>query len=330
MMKAVQIAKSSWKILKASGAGFMQHKVLKLSAALAYYTIFSIGPMLLVIIFFANLVWQRQAVEGEVYKQFSGLIGNDAALQIQEIIKNASVSGGSFTAIIGFVTLIVAATSVFTEMQDSLNMIWSLKVKSENKGWWLIIRSRLLSFSITASLSFLLLISLVINSLLDGFMSKLQDMFPHVGFVAVYIINQLITLLVTALLFGIIYKVLPDAIISWKNVTAGALFTALLFMIGKFAITFYIRKGNPGSSYGSASSLVILLLWVYYSAVILYFGAEFTKAFSLKYGTEIRPEAYAVVVQTVQIESNEKSVQKNEEHTGNMQSEMQKMHDSRK
>ncbi len=314
--------KGIWQLLKDAGTGFRKHKVLKLSASLAYYTIFSIGPTLLVAIFFADLFWGRAAIEGTIYKQMSGLVGKETALQIQSIIKNASVSGSNFTAIIGFVSLIVATTTVFTEMQDSINTIWNLKVKAGSR-WLQILKSRLLSFSVTASLGFLLLVSLLINSVLEGFMHQLQQIFPNIAFVVVYIVNLLMTLIVVGLLFAIIFKVLPDALISWKDVIAGALFTAVLFMVGKFCITIYINNSNFGSSYGSAGSLVILLLWVYYSSVILYFGAEFTKAYALKYGSVIKPKDYAVAIQTVQIESDGGSVQQNEENTKNTEQEMQ-------
>lgn len=308
--------------MKDAAAGFSKHHVLKLSASLAYYTIFGIGPMMLVIIFFANLFWGRDAINGTIYHQLTGLLGKQAALQIQEIIKSASVSGSNVAAVFGFVMLIVAATSIFSEMQSSLNLIWNLKVK-KGSGWLRMLKNRLLSFSITASLGFLLLVSLFISSLLDGFMGKLQDIFPNIGFVLIYSFNILLTLLVVALLFAIIFRVLPDAIISWKDVAAGAIFTAVLFMIGKFCITLYIGYSSMGSSYGSAGSLVILLLWVYYSSIILYFGAEFTKAYAIKYGAEIRPDEYAVTIQRIEVESGEKTVQQNEENTKNTEKEMQ-------
>jgi membrane protein len=225
--------------------------------------------------------------------------------------------------------LILAATTVFTEMQGSINMIWNLRVKP-GSGWMRMLKNRLLSFSITASLGFLLLVSLLINTLLDGFMNKLQQMFPQSAIVVIYAANLLITLIVVAFLFAIIFKVLPDAIISWKDVVAGSLFSAVLFMIGKFCITFYLNNSNIGNSYGSAGSLVVLLLWVYYSSVILYFGAEFTKAYALKYGSVIKPKDYAVTIQTVQVESGERSVQQNEENTKNTEKEMQSKTDEAK
>ncbi len=328
-MQGMDKIKCFWQLLRDAGAGFRRHKVLKLSASLAFYTIFSIGPMLLVIIFFANLFWGRQAIEGKIYSQIAGMVGDGAAHQIQDIIKNASITGNNFTAVIGFVTLVVAATSAFIEMQDSINMIWNLKVK-KNAGWKIMVKNRLLSFSIVAGLGFVLLVSLVINALLEGFMGKLQEMFPQVSVVFMYVFNLLLTLIVVAVLFAIIFKVLPDAVIKWKEVAAGALFTAVLFMIGKFCITFYISKSNIGSTYGTAGSLVVLLLWIYYSSAVLYFGAEFTKAYALKYGAEIKPDKYAVTVQVVNVESSESSVQQNEKNALSTEKEMQRVKDTSK
>jgi len=161
-------------------------------------------------------------------------------------------------------------------------------------------------------------------------MSTLQQMFPDSAIVVIYVINLLVTLLVVAFLFAIIFKVLPDAIISWKDVIAGSIFTAVLFMIGKFCITFYLKQSNISNSYGSAGSLIVLLLWVYYSSVILYFGAEFTKAYALKYGSAIKPEDYAVTMQTVEVESGESTVQQNEENTKHMEHEMQNRNTGKK
>jgi membrane protein len=306
--------KSLWQILKDAGSSFLQQKVLKYSASLSFYTIFAIGPMLLVIIYISSLFWGRQAIEGTVHDQISGLIGDAAAFQIQEIIKNASVSHNNYMAIVGILTLAFAATTVFTQIQDTINTIWNLKVK-KGKGWEIMIKRRLLSFSIVAGLGLLLLLSLLFNSLMEGFMSRLQDLFPQMAIIIIYLVNQIITFLVVAFLFGFIYKVLPDAMLQWKDVSAGALFASLLFMIGKFCITFYINHSNIASTYGSAGSLVILLLWIYYSASILYFGAEFTKAWALRFGAEIKPKEYAVTIQVVVIESNERSVQQNEQNT---------------
>ena len=231
-MKKITI-KGIWEVLKNAGKGFLKDKVPKLSGSLAYYTVFSLGPMLLVIIFLANLFWRQNAIEGTIVEQLQSLVGSRAANQIQEIIKNASVEGNSpFAAVAGFVTLFIGATSVFTEIQDSLNMIWNLKLK-ESTGWWKLLLSRILSFSIVVALGFLLLVSLVINGLLEELMHNLQELFPNTNLHLLYIINLVTTLFVTTFLFGIVYKVLPDAHIKWKDVAVGAVFTAILFMVGK-------------------------------------------------------------------------------------------------
>lgn len=304
--------KGIWDLLKQTGVGFIENDVLKLSASLAYYTVFSLGPMMMIVIFLSNLFWKQEAIEGVVYGQIKDLVGDKAALQIQQIIKNAAISGRSASAaIIGFVTLLVGATTIFAEIQSSINTIWKLKAKPEN-GWFILLKDRILSFSLVVSLSFLLLVSLIINGLVEGFMNRLQEMFPYLAVIVIYVVNLFITLLITSLLFAIIFKVLPDAVIRWKDVAVGAVFTAILFMLGRFGIAFYIGNTNPGSAYGTAGSIIILLLWIYFSAIILYFGAVFTKCYALRYGEEIRPNEYAVTIQTAQVESGKASVQENE------------------
>ena len=300
-------------IFKNSFNGFSDDKVLKLSASLAYYTIFSMGPLLIVIISLCGWFLGKQAAEGKIYSQLAGFVGNDTATQLQEIIKSASITGKSkLAAIIGFITLLVGATSVFAEIQDSINGIWGLKPKPK-RGWLKMLQNRFLSFSVIISLGFLLLVSLGVSSVIDGFSDRLKAHFPDVTVVVFYIINIFITLLVTASIFGVIFKVLPDAKIKWKDVLAGAIATAFLFMLGKLGISFYISKSNVGSTYGTAGSLVIILLWIYYSAIILYFGAELTKAYAIKYGSPIHPNDYAVTTKTVEVETGGKSIQAKED-----------------
>ncbi|MDH4059142.1 MAG: YihY/virulence factor BrkB family protein [Cyclobacteriaceae bacterium] len=292
-----------WQTLKASGASFRNHNGLKLSASLAFYSIFSLGPMMLIIIFVSNLFWSRQAIDGTIYNQISELVGDDSALEIQEIIKESSISGHNFIALISFLTLLIAATGIFTEMQGSINMIWNLKVRP-GRGWIQELKDMLVSFLLITGLGLLLLVVLIINGLLEGFMSKLQDMFPATV-MTIYVLNLLLTMLVVALLFGVVYKVLPDAVIPWKDAAVGAIFAAVLFMIGKFGITLYIHSTDLGSAYGAAGSLVVLLFWIYYSSVVLYFGAAFTKSHALAHGAAIEPKEYAMTVKVVEVESDE-------------------------
>jgi membrane protein len=305
--------KGIFKLLKESFNGFLDDKVLKLSAALAYYTVFSIGPMIIIIIYFAGVIYGQEAVQGNVFDEIKGLVGAEAAIQIEELIKNAALSSkGNFAAVIGFITLLIGATGVFAEIQDSINDIWGVKPKPK-KGWLKMLVNRMLSFSVVISLGFILLVSLILTGLIETLMGRLQARFPNVTVVVVYIVNLLITFTVISSLFAIIFKVLPDAIIKWKDVLIGAMVTAVLFMFGKFAITFYIGSSDVGSTYGAAGSLVVLLLWVYYSSLILYFGAEFTKAYAAGYGSHIRPSHYAVWVKHVEVEEERGSLKQQEQ-----------------
>ena len=304
--------KGLFKVLKESFSSFGDDKVTKLSGSLAYSTVFSLGPLLIVIISLCGMFLGREAVQGEIYQQLKNFVGSDTADQLQDIIKNASLSGRSKIAvIIGGVTLLIGATAIFSEIQDSINSIWGIKPKPK-KGWIKFLKNRFLSFSIIVGLGFLLLVSLAVNTLIDGFNAKLQLWFPNISVAFFYVINLVITAAIITLIFAVIFKVLPDADIKWKDVAAGAFATALLFMLGKMGISFYISKSNVGSTFGAAGSLVVLLLWVYYSSIILYFGAEFTKAYSIKYSSPIRPNHYAVSTKTVEVETGKASVQEND------------------
>lgn len=301
--------KRLWKVLKQCFSGFSDDKIMKLSASLAYYTIFSMAPLLIVIIYLCSLFFGREAIEGTIYGQIESFVGSDTAIQLQEIIKNASIGDkGNIAAIIGVITLLIGATTVFAEIQDSINGIWGIKPKPK-KGWLKMLVNRLLSFSVIVTLGFLLLVSLGISSLVEALSNRLAKAFPDITLVIFYIINLLISFAVITTLFAVIFKVLPDAKIKWRDVIAGAMATAILFMLGKFGISFYISKSDIGSTYGTAGSLVVLLLWVYYSSVILYFGAEFTKAYAVEFGSAIHPNNYAVTTRQVEIETNGESVQ---------------------
>jgi membrane protein len=257
------------------------------------------------IITLCSVFYGREAVEGKVYGQLEGFTGHDTALQLQQIIKNAAIVGkGHLAAIIGGVTLLIGATSIFAEIQESINMIWEVKPKPR-KGWLKYLQNRFLSFSIIIGLGFLLLVSLCVSALIDTFSDRLKLIYPEVTVVIFYIINVILSFIIITLIFGTIFKILPDVKIGWKDTLAGAIMTALLFMLGKFGISFYISKSHIGTTYGTAGALVVVLLWIYYSSVILYFGAEFTKAYTLESGSEIYPSDYAVNTKTVEVETTE-------------------------
>jgi membrane protein len=296
--------KQIWQTLVQSFKSFGEDKIAKYSGSLAYTVVFSLGPLLIVLIFICSIFFGQEATQNKIFQQTQDFIGKDGASQLQTIIKNASLSGKSnFAAIIGIITLLLGATAIFAEIQDSINTIWNLKAKPK-KGIWKIIRNRFLSFSVVVSLGFLLLVSLAIATVVESLSNRLRAMLPDVTVVLFYIINLVISFLVTMVLFALIFKVLPDAKTKWKEILPGAVASAVLFMIGKFAISFYIAKSNVGSTYGAAGSLVILLLWVYYSAIILYLGAEFAKAWSVRLGRGIQPNDYAVISEDVKVESD--------------------------
>ncbi|HRO48490.1 YihY/virulence factor BrkB family protein [Agriterribacter sp.] len=300
--------KGAWKITKQTFSDFIDNKVLKLSAALAYYTIFSLPGLIIVVIWISDIFYGDKAVEGTVYGQIAGLVGRDAALQIQQTIRNATLSYETgFATTIGIATLIFGATSIFGEIQDSINAIWRLKAKPR-KGWVKLIVNRLLSFSLIITLGFLLLVSLIINAVMDAFINKLTVIFPHTEVIIAYVFNVLLSFAITSFLFGLIFKVLPDAKIEWRHVRAGAFTTALLFMIGKLGISYYLGHNRLTSAYGAAGSVIVILLWVYYSATILYFGAVFTRVYAIHKGSHIYPNNYAVWIEQVEVESD-KSVQ---------------------
>ncbi len=294
--------KGVWLILKETINDFTSCRITRMSAALAYYTVFSIAPMLILIISLAAVFYGRNAIEGSIYNEIKSFVGSDAALQIQELIKKATIKQGNvFASGASIVALILGATSVFGEIQDSINVIWNLKAKPK-RGWIKILLNRLLSFSIIVSLSFILLVSLMVSTVLDVLIDRLIQLFPGMAVHIAYGLNFLLTFIIITLLFGIIFKVLPDARIKWHDVLTGAITTALLFMLGKLGISYYLGTRNIGNTYGAAGSIIVILLWVYYSAIILYFGAAFTKHYAQFKGRRIYPNDYAVWTEHVEKE----------------------------
>jgi membrane protein len=283
-------------LLKNTTIAFLDDNAFKLSASLSYYTVFALGPLLIIVISLSAIVYGRDVVEGRIYEQLRGLIGAEPALQIQNILINAQQTHASTAgAVIGFIVLFIGATGVFTEIQGSINFIWSVRAKPK-KSWLVYLRNRLLSFSLVVGLGFVLLVSLIINALLTLLSQTLTKKFPHFPVGLFNLTNSLIILTVITCLFAVIYKVLPDAVISWKDAWIGSIFTAMLFLLGKFLIGYYLGKSNLGVTYGAAASVIIILAWVYYSSVILYFGAEFTKIYALHSGEGIRPKQTAVFI----------------------------------
>jgi membrane protein len=279
-----------YNLFLAAGKGFSEDRVMKLSAALAYYTIFSLTPLIVIVISGATL-----------FSEISQMVGSDAAAQLKSFVDQSNLAGrGTFGLILGVVTLVIGATAIFIEIQDSINLIWKVKAVPK-KGWLKMLTNRLLSFSLIASLGFLLLVSLVLNSIVVRLSSKIGV--EKVSEVLMLVVTNALTLAVVTAIFTIIFKVLPDVHLRWKPAIVGALFTAVLFSLGKYLIGIYIEKGNPGSAFGAASSIIVILVWIYYTSIILYFGAEFTQVYAEKYDSKgIRPTKYAVFTKIVVVE----------------------------
>ncbi len=287
---------SVWNIFKQAVSDFSDDNVFKLAASLAYYTLFSIGPLILIIISTAGIFFEQNRISDSLYNQIRDFMGEGAAKSLIEISNNMRIQDqGTFYIAIGFVTLFIGATGVFADMQDSINTIWSIKPKPK-QSWLKFITSRLLSFSLIVGLGFLLMVSLVLNTLMDVIFDRLLGFLGEGQAFLAAGINYALTFAIITLLFTVIYKVLPDAKVRWRDTIVGAAFTGVLFMIGKFGIGYYLGTSNIDTQYGAAASIIILLLWVNYSALILYFGAEFTKVWALARGRGITPGEAAVFI----------------------------------
>ncbi|HAJ26927.1 MAG TPA: ribonuclease BN [Syntrophus sp. (in: bacteria)] len=302
--KALQWAKDGGNLIIASFNAFMEDRALTMSAALAYYTVCAMAPLLIILISLASLFFGEAAINRKLFQEINGLVGNQIALQIQDIIRRISLQNDStFAVILGVIALFIGATGVFIEIQDSMNQIWRVKAKPE-KGWKKMLINRVLSFSMVISLGFLLIASLIINGLILALSALLTQYFPDLTILVINIFNVALTFIIISVLFAVIFKFLPDVEIDWKDVRIGAFFTVTLFIVGKFIIGIYIEKVAPGSAYGAAGSIIVILVWVYYTSAILYFGAEFTQVYSERYGGKIKPASYAVhIIQTEEEET---------------------------
>lgn len=285
-------AKILLNLLKQSFQEWQDDKVSQLAAALAYYTIFSLTPLLVLAIAIAGAVFGEEAARGEIVGQIQGLVGTSGAEAIETALKNADRPEiSSIASLISIGVLLFGASGVFAQLQEALNAVWNVRAKP-SLGIWGFIRKRLLSFSMVLAIGFLLLVSLVLSAALSAISHINFNLLPGVDFVW-QLVNFALSFGLVTLLFALIYKYLPDVKIAWGDVWVGATITALLFSFGKYILGLYIGQGSFGSAYGAAGSLVIILAWVYYSAQILLFGAEFTQVFARHYGSQIVPDRYA-------------------------------------
>lgn len=271
------------------------HDPFREGAIIAYNAIFAIPGLLVVVITFAGYFFGDDAVSGHLHKQLASVMGVDIADQIQKMIIMALKSKDSVMAtIIGIATIIIGATAVFVELQKTLNNIWQVKVSDTKSDFWMFIKTRLFSFGLIISIAFLLLISLVLSSLLSAIGTWVQQYWSESFLILFKVLNTIFSLAIITSLFALMFKILPDARIKWPSVWIGAFVTSFLFVIGKSALGLYFGKANPGSGYGAAGSIILILIWTSYSSMIVFFGAEFTKTYSDYYYGEIPPSENAV------------------------------------
>jgi len=288
-----------WQLARKSVDEFFEDSPFQLAAALSFYTVLSLSPLVLIVVAAAGLVWGEQPVRSELLNQIRELTGDAGAETVRTVLESTTISGQSIgSMILGIITLLFGATTVFAQLQSSLNQIWDVKtaVKTVTRRGllWSLIRTRLLSLTLVLAVGFLLLVSLVVSAALAAFQAYLSRAFPGGGTLW-QILNFLVSLLVISVLIAMVYRVLPDVRLDWPDVWVGAVTTSLLFGVGKFLIGLYLGRASIGSSYGAAGSLVVFLVWVYYSSLIMFFGAEITFVYFQDRRKRVRPTELAVV-----------------------------------
>lgn len=294
-----------WRFIRLLFKAYLEDDTLDLGAALAFYTIFSIMPMLVVVIAVAGILAGPAAAEGQLFDRLTEFVGEDTAKALQGLLGNAYESGQGFIAtVVGLATLVLGATGVFNALKISLNRIWEIQPKPKSTILGLLF-ARLLSFSFVLGMGFLMVVSFLLSALVTGFAGKIAELLPGAAGVFVVAFSNGVSLLMTVGVFAALFKYLPDAKVTWRDVVPGAILTTLLFIVGKYALTFYFQFSNPTSAFGAAASLMSLLLWVYYSSQIFFLGAEFIYVWAREHGRPIlpAPEAVQVVKQEVVMEA---------------------------
>ncbi len=285
--------KSIWQFLKTTINEWVEAEPFQLAAALSYYTLFSLAPLLLIAIGVAGFVFGREAAQNQIVETLQGMIGQDSAQTVQEMIQasNEKPKTGMLSTIIGFVALLFGAGGVVGQLQTSLNKMWEVTPKP-GQGIWGFLRQRFFSFAMVLAIGFLLLVSLVVTAMLTSFTAMISSFLGDATFVA-HAIDILVSFGFVTLLFALIYKYVPDVEIQWRDVWVGAALTSILFTIGKYLIGLYIGTSGVSSTFGAAGSLITILVWVYYSSLIFFLGAEFTRVYATQYGSGVAPAANA-------------------------------------
>lgn len=282
-------AQPFWYATKETFAAFFADRPFQLAAALSYYTLLSLAPILLVVIGIAGLAFGEAAVRGQLVEQIRSLVGQQSAEAIQTMIAHASrTHGGFIPTIVGIVIMLIGATTVFMQLQAALNQIWHVEAAPDHSAILGFIRNRLLSLAVVISLGFFMLVSLVLSATISGLHGYLTTFFPGAA-ILVRVLNIVVTLVMITVVIALIFKFLPDVEIAWRDVWVGAVITSALFAVGKYVIGLYLGHAGVGSGFGAAGSIVVLMVWVYYTSLILFFGAEITQVYARRIGTTIRP-----------------------------------------
>ncbi|HYG37335.1 MAG TPA: YihY/virulence factor BrkB family protein [Cytophagales bacterium] len=288
-----------WHTIRVTFKIFGENNCATLAAALSYYTIFSIAPLLVIVISFVGTLFGRDAVEGRIYSQIEHLVGHQGALAVEGFIQNIYEPANTLIAtVIGLITLFFGATGVFTQLKHSLNTIWNIEPKPKRE-YVKFILDRLLSFAYILGIGFILIVTLVISTLVNVLSEFLADLLGAYSSYFLKMINISISLVILTLLFSGMFKILTDSISRWKDVLIGGIFTAILFSVGELLIGFYLGKSNFASTYGAAGSIIIIMVWVNYSSFILFLGAAFTYVFAKNYGKPIRPNKFSIHLRPV-------------------------------
>lgn len=286
--------KNFWQVTKKTFSSWNESDPFRQGAVISYYAVFSIPALLVIIISAAGFFFGREAVSGQISNQISAAMGDETAKQLEDIVAKAGESKTTVLAnIIGIITLLVGATGVFVQLQKSLDLIWEVEVQAK-KEWLKSLKDRLFSFGLILSIGFLLLVSLLISAGLSVFSDWIKDRMPDFMMFVFRFISFIVSFGAITVLFALMFKILPDAKIHWRDVWLGAMITSALFIIGKFALGLYFGRANPASAYGAAGSIILIMLWVNYSSMIVFLGSEYTKQFALHFGRNIEPKKDAV------------------------------------
>jgi membrane protein len=306
-----QWIKNTFNLAKETITDFTESNPSVFAASISYYTLLSLPSLLVLIISSASVLLDQEAASGKLYQQIQGLVGPKSADAIQDIVQNVNQSGGTTLAtVLSILTLMLSATTVLMTLQNALNHIWGVKVQAKSKWWLKTILDRVFSMAMVVSLGFLLAVSLLMDTVISAIQDYLEGLLGETSVYLIWIANNVISLGIATLVFAMIFKILPDVKLRWKDVWAGALFTTILFVIGKFLIGLYLGNSSLTDTYGAAGSVVVILIWVYYSATIVLFGAECTQVYARRMGNGIQPARYAVRIETQVVDDQDKQFEK--------------------